>query len=129
MAKFNSPITTSASGIGFILLDNVKEVFEGDEVRIQFAAPITPGIQDDFEFVPAGAAGARPVLVALNDGGFNSTAVDLLGLIAWIKQHEPQLLSDHEVISQFKGDFSVCRECGGEFESDEGSEPCRACGK
>jgi len=35
----------------------------------------------------------REVIVAANEGGHNSTRVDLLDLINWLKKHRPELLS------------------------------------
>jgi hypothetical protein len=34
----------------------------------------------------------RPVVLAFNEGGYNSTAVDLLDLIDWLRKHRPELL-------------------------------------
>lgn len=36
----------------------------------------------------------REVIHATNEGGFNSTSVDLLDMIAWLKKNRPELLAD-----------------------------------
>lgn len=33
----------------------------------------------------------RPVIMAYNEGGYNSTQVDLLDLIEWLKEHKEEL--------------------------------------
>lgn len=35
----------------------------------------------------------RIVIVAINEGGFNSTEVDLLQLLSWVKHNRPELLT------------------------------------
>jgi hypothetical protein len=35
---------------------------------------------------------SRWVVVALNEGGYNSTAVDLIDLINWVSANKPELL-------------------------------------
>ncbi len=35
----------------------------------------------------------RLCITAVNEGGYNSTAVDLLDLIAWVKKNKPELLA------------------------------------
>jgi hypothetical protein len=34
----------------------------------------------------------RPAILAFNESGYNSTAVDVLDLIAWLKKNKPELL-------------------------------------
>ena len=34
----------------------------------------------------------REVVIACNDGGYNSTAIDILDLIAYLKEKRPELL-------------------------------------
>lgn len=34
----------------------------------------------------------RPVIIATNEGGFNSTSVDLLQLLEWLRANKPELL-------------------------------------
>ena len=34
----------------------------------------------------------RPVLVGVNEGGYNSVEIDLLDLIEWLKNNKPELL-------------------------------------
>jgi hypothetical protein len=38
--------------------------------------------------------GDRLVIYALNECGFNSTKVDLLDVLAWVKANRPELLND-----------------------------------
>jgi hypothetical protein len=33
----------------------------------------------------------RPCILALNEGGYNSTSVDLLDLLSWVKHYKPEL--------------------------------------
>ena len=35
----------------------------------------------------------RPVIIATNEAGFNSTSVDLLQLLEWLRANKPELLS------------------------------------
>ena len=56
-----------------VTLDGVREYSEGYEVKL--------GVED-----------GRPVLVAINEGGYNSTAVDLVDVIAWVRANRPELL-------------------------------------
>lgn len=38
--------------------------------------------------------GDRPVITAINEGGFNSTSVDVIELLAWILEHRPDLIDE-----------------------------------
>lgn len=54
----------------------------------------------DVEIVPVNAYSVRnnpelmgrPVILAVNEGGHNSVEVDLLDVIAWVKENQPDLL-------------------------------------
>ena len=39
------------------------------------------------------AESKREVIVAQNEGGCNSVAIDLLQLVAWLKEHRPELFN------------------------------------
>lgn len=36
----------------------------------------------------------RPIIVAANEGGYNSVQIDLIDVITWIKLHRPELIND-----------------------------------
>lgn len=58
------------------LLQDVREYCEGMGVLL--------GTDED---------SGREVIKAVNEGGYNSTHVDLLDLITWLKQNRPELLA------------------------------------
>lgn len=61
------------------IMEGVTEYAEGFPVEIS-------------EYIPEGKRDARLVIKAINQGGYDSTAVDLLELIAWIKENRSDLL-------------------------------------
>jgi hypothetical protein len=60
-------------------LDNVREYCEEMDVEI---------IVGHENYRGAG----REQILARNEGGYNSTCVDLLDLVAWLKNNRPELL-------------------------------------
>lgn len=38
--------------------------------------------------------GDRPVITAINEGGFNSTSVDVIELLTWIVKNRPDLIDE-----------------------------------
>ncbi len=72
------------------MITTIREYAEGEPVEIK-----------EIELSSYGAAGTglkegdkRVVIQALNEGGYSSTSVDLLDVIAWVKENKPQLLED-----------------------------------
>lgn len=57
----------------FSVMDGVREYAEGMVVEL---------VEED----------GRPHVVAFNQGGYDSTAVDLLDLVAWLRRCRPDLL-------------------------------------
>jgi hypothetical protein len=64
-----------------VLMDGVTEHNEGLPVRLEYFAYSHPGP-------------VRAVIKALNEGGCNSTEVDLLDVLSWVKANRPELLKD-----------------------------------
>jgi len=48
------------------------------------------GYPVEFDYTPNG----RPIIRAINEGGYNATEIDLLELIMWLKINHPDLLKD-----------------------------------
>jgi TATA-binding protein-associated factor Taf7 len=42
--------------------------------------------------VKIGLDNDRPVIVAYNEAGYNSTYVDLIDVLDWVREHRPELL-------------------------------------
>lgn len=63
------------------VMTGVREYNEGSDVKLMECDTGT----DDPEM--------RLCVVAITEGGWNATCVDLLDLIAWIKTNQPELLS------------------------------------
>lgn len=61
-----------------VVLDGVREYGEEDTVELRVDGR------------------GRLCVVAINEGGYNSTWVDLLDLIAWLRAHRPDLLEAQE---------------------------------
>ena len=59
-----------------IVMEGVREYCEGMNVKLR---------ADE---------NGRLVIVALNEGGYNSTEVDLLDLLTWLETHEQQWMPD-----------------------------------
>jgi len=56
---------------------NIREYSEKEPVKIEPSDLHTDG---------------RLVIYALNEGGYNSTSVDLVDVINWVKENKPELL-------------------------------------
>ena len=72
---------------GETAMKGVREYGEGMPVRLAQ----TMGL-----YVAKGAprdGAGRIVIVAYNEGGYSCTEVDLLDVIAWVKQNRPELLA------------------------------------
>jgi hypothetical protein len=65
-------------------MEGVMEYNEGNPVILM--------TREAYEYKPEGHG--RLVISATNEGGFNSTMVDLLQLIQWVKNNRPELLQD-----------------------------------
>jgi hypothetical protein len=67
---------------------------EREQEERQEAAKIKTGIREyaEEESVYIKEIGERTVIVAYNEGGYNSTAVDLVDVIEWVKENRPELL-------------------------------------
>lgn len=66
------------------ILEGVTEYAEGFPVELRELSIEEPGATLLRE--------GRLVVVALNQGGFDNTAIDLLELISWMKDNRPDLL-------------------------------------
>ncbi len=75
-------------GDGGVVMAGVREYDERMAVRLVPVAPDPLGV-----YGPSAAAGPRLAVVALNEAGCNSTSVDLLDLITWLKANRPELLA------------------------------------
>ncbi len=71
---------------------NIREYGESLEVEILFTGvgDIIGRGKDCYLGPPT-----RWIIRASNEGGYNGTNVDLLDVIAWIKEHQPELLEDN----------------------------------
>lgn len=62
----------------------IREYREGYDVEI---VPVS-----DYKIVNNPELTGRPVILALNECGYNCVEVDLLDVIDWVKEHRPELL-------------------------------------
>jgi hypothetical protein len=62
---------------------DIREYGEGKVVEI---------IEHDGYYYNRPETKGRLVIIALNEGGHNSTEVDLLDVIEWVKKNKPELL-------------------------------------
>lgn len=87
----HSYITIELKGDNFVVT-HIDE--ENVEDRHIYASVKLNGIREYCEGYPVSLSykNKRPALVARNEGGFNSTKVDLGDLIKWIKKEMPELL-------------------------------------
>ena len=63
---------------GGVVDTNIREYGDGDTVTIKS--------------LPVDRTRYRLAVIAVNEGGYHSTRVDLLDLIAWVKANAPELL-------------------------------------
>jgi hypothetical protein len=90
----NEPVTAGNGDAGQTLapvrlLDGVREYCEEMDVEIRATTGMYRiGLPD--ESCPGYG---RLVVKALNEGGYNSTEVDLLELLAWVKKNMPDVWS------------------------------------
>ena len=56
---------------------------------------VMPGVREYGEHKPVSLyeVDGRLCVLALNEGGFNSTSVDLLDLLLWLQKHRPSVLA------------------------------------
>lgn len=69
-------------------MDGVKEYHEEYPVVLRLGKKHRDGMENIYKFNPEN----RWLIVAENEGGYNSTAIDLCELIEWLKKHRPDLL-------------------------------------
>ena len=74
------------------ILTGVSEYKEGFDVYLE----VTDGSYTPDEDESQWPGNGRLVIVALNAGGHDSTEVDLLELLAWVKINRPELLNSLE---------------------------------
>lgn len=70
-----------------VTMEGVREYCEDLPVKLEYE------LEDKYSSVPKGG---RWVISALNESGHNSTQVDLLDLIKWLRESRPDLLRNQE---------------------------------
>lgn len=70
----------------------VREYSEGEPVYLSKLKKDTYWDGKPEEEIWGSKLNGREVIVASNEGGYNCTQIDLLGLVEWLKNNRPELL-------------------------------------